>query len=90
MGRERGKWRISPPSLSYIICMSVRLIFFSFTYLCIFGYAGSSLVLRLFSSCSEQGLLSGCGVRTSHCSGFSCHAARALGARALVVAAPGS
>ena len=25
-----------------------------------------------FSSCGEQGLLSSCGMRASHCSGFSC------------------
>ena len=38
-----------------------------------------------FSSCSEWGLLLGCGVRASHCSGFSCCGARALGVRASVV-----
>ena len=30
------------------------------------------LHLWAFSSCSEQGLLSSCGVRAPHCSGFSC------------------
>ena len=30
------------------------------------------------SSCSERGLLSSCGVRASHCSGFSCCDAHAL------------
>ena len=34
---------------------------------------------RAFSSCSEQGLLSSCGVRASHCGGFSCCRAQALG-----------
>ena len=38
-----------------------------------------------FSSCSEQGLLSICSVRASHCGGFSCHGAQALGAEASVV-----
>ena len=33
----------------------------------------------LFRSCGEQGLLSRCGVRASHCGGFSCCRARALG-----------
>ena len=28
--------------------------------------------VRAFSSCSEQGLLSSCGARASHCGGFSC------------------
>ena len=43
-----------------------------------FGCAGSSLLLRLLSSCGEQGLLSSRGVQASRCGGFSC-AARALG-----------
>ena len=33
-----------------------------------------------FSSCGERGLLC-CGVRASHCGGFSCCGARALGMR---------
>ena len=33
-----------------------------------------------FSSCGEWGLLSSCGVRTSHCCGFSCCREWALGA----------
>ena len=37
------------------------------------------LVLRLFSSCSEQGLLSSWGAWASHCGGFSCCRAQALG-----------
>ena len=41
-------------------------------YLFIFGCARSSLLQGLFSGCTEQGLLSGCGVRVSHCYGFSC------------------
>ena len=32
-----------------------------------------------FSSCSERGLLSSCGVQAFHCSGFSCCRAQALG-----------
>ena len=32
-----------------------------------------------FSSCCEEGLLSGCGVQASHCSDFSCCRAQALG-----------
>ena len=48
-------------------------------YLRTFGRAGSLLLLGLFPSCDEQGLLSSCGARASHCSGFSCCRARALG-----------
>ena len=51
-------------------------MFFLKKNLSIFSCAGSSLLCRLFSSCSEQGLLS-LGVRTSGCGGFSCCGARA-------------
>ena len=37
------------------------------------------IVHRLFASCGERGLLSSCGARASHGSGFSCGGARALG-----------
>ena len=36
-------------------------------------------VFGLFPSCSERGLLSGRGVWISHCSGFACCRAQALG-----------
>ena len=41
-----------------------------------------------FSSCGERATLR-CGARASHCSGFSCCRARALGVWALVVVAHG-
>ena len=44
----------------------------------IFGCAGFSLLCGLFSGGGEQGLLSSCSVRASHCGGFSCCRARAL------------
>ena len=44
---------------------------FFLIYLFIFGCAGSSLMCGIFSSCPEQGLLSCCCVRASHCGGFS-------------------
>ena len=43
----------------------------------------------VFSSCSEQGLLSSCGVQAFHCRGFSCCGAQSLGIPASVVVAPG-
>ena len=48
--------------------------FFNLIYLFIFifGCAGSSLLLF---SCGEQGLLSSCSSKTSHCGGFSCYGA---------------
>ena len=45
---------------------------FSFFGLSIFGCTGSLLLLRHFSSCSKQGLLSSCGAWSSHCGGFCC------------------
>ena len=50
-----------------------------FIYLFTFGCAGSLLLLWLFSSCRERDLLSSCGAQTSHCGGWSCCGARALG-----------
>ena len=44
-----------------------------------FGCAGSSLLCRLFSSCSEWRLLCSCHVGVSHYSGVSCCGACALG-----------
>ena len=44
-----------------------------------FGHAGSSLLCGLFSRYSKQGLLSSGSVQASHCGGFSCGRAQALG-----------
>ena len=46
----------------------LKLLFFKCLF--IFDCAGSSVLLRLFSSCREQGLLSSCSARPSHCGGF--------------------
>ena len=43
----------------------------------------------LFSGCGEWGLLSSCGAQASHCGGFSCCTAQAVGTWASVVAAQG-
>ena len=54
--------------------LSVYLFIYSFLAvlgLCCYTWA--------FSSCSKQGLLSSCGARASHCGGFSCCGAQALG-----------
>ena len=48
-------------------------------YFFIFGCAGSSLLLRLFSDCIEWRLVSNCSAQASHCSGFSCCRAQAPG-----------
>ena len=44
-----------------------------------FDCAGSSFLRGLFSSCSEQGLLSNCGAEASRFDGFFCFQAWALG-----------
>ena len=43
----------------------------------------------LFSGCGEPGAALCCSAQASHCGGFSCCGARALGAWALVVVARG-
>ena len=48
-----------------------------------------SLLHGLSCGCGERGLLSRWGAQASHCSGFSCCRARALGARASAVVAHG-
>jgi len=37
--------------------------------------------VQAFSDCDEQGLLLSCGVRVSHCGGFSCCGLQALGCK---------
>ena len=43
-----------------------------------FGCSGSWKLCRLFSGCSEWGLLSSCNAQASHCAGFSSCRAQAL------------
>ena len=63
-------------------CYILYCLFKTFImYLFIFGYTGSSMLLGLFSSCGEWRILSSCGVRASHCGGFSCCEAEPLGCR---------
>ena len=54
-----------------------------------FWLCSSSLPWGLLSGLGKRGLLSGCRVRASRGSGFSCCRAQALGARASVVVVPG-
>ena len=79
--------QIGPPS--DVIQTPLLFFFNNFIYLLIFDCAGSSLPGRLFSSCSETGPLSSCGVQASHCGGRSCCTAWALGVWASMVVAPG-
>ena len=69
-----------PRLLGRLLCFFKHYYFFNnLIYLFYFGCARSSLLGGLFSSCSDQGLLSSCRVWTSHCSDFSCFGTQALG-----------
>ena len=56
----------------------------------IFGCVGSSLLLTGFLSLWQVAATLHCSARASHCSGFSCYRAQALGVRASVVVAHGT
>ena len=75
-------------SLNAYMCFSLytNCIFFKI-YLFIFGCIGSSLLCTGFLQLWRAGATLRCGAQASHCSGFSCCGARALGARASVVVA---
>ena len=55
----------------------------------VFGCVGSSLLCAGFLQLWRVGATLRCGVRASHCGGFSCCRAQALGTRASVVVASG-
>ena len=64
-------------------------IFILLINLFIFGCTGSSLLHVGFLYLRRVGATLRCGAQASHCGGFSCCGARALGARASVVVARG-
>ena len=47
-------------------------LFFTTLFIYLFGYTESLLLLGLFCTCGEQGLLSSCVVWASRYGGFSC------------------
>ena len=65
------------------------LILFYLFYLFIFGCVGSFLLHVGFLQLRQAGATLRCGAQASHCAGFSCCRARALGVRASVVAVRG-
>ena len=71
------------PHSSWAILSTMLQLTWSFYFLPLLIYFWLCWVFLaacvLFSSCREQGLLSGCDVQASHCSGFSCCWAWALG-----------
>ena len=73
----------APPGKPDLLFLQRRdLLFFVFFvflfFLFIFGCVGLRCCTRVLSSCGDWRLL--CGARASHCGGFSCRGARALGA----------
>ena len=70
---------------SYLFYFFIDL--FIFIYLFIFGCVGSSLLHMGFLQLRRAGATLHCGARASHCGGFSCCGAQALGAWASVVVA---
>ena len=63
-----------------------KFIYFIYLFLAALGLG---CCVQAFSGCGERGATLRCGVQASHCGGFSCCRARALGAWASVVVARG-
>ena len=92
MDREAGRATVhgvtkSQTRLNNSTRKQIAVYFFNF-YLFILGVLGLHCHAQAFSSCSEQKLLSSCGLRASHCSEFSFCRAWALGSQASVVVVP--
>ena len=75
--------------LSHYSQLTFYFLKFLFIYLFIFGCVGSLLLCAGFLQLWRAGATLRCSAQVSHCSGFSCCGARALGARASVVVARG-
>ena len=78
--------------LSYMKAHLYQLLFIKpkILFICLsLIVSGLHCCVQSFSSCSEQGQLSSSGAWASHCSGFSCCGAQALGHAGSVVAAHG-
>ena len=56
----------------------VQLLFKKSIFNVFMAVLGLRCCVKAFSSCGEQGLLSGCGAPASHRGGFSCCRAQAL------------
>ena len=76
------------PKSLYLVGIHKNFCFiynFIFLFLFIFSCAGSLLLCKLFSSCSEQRLPSSCSVQALHCGSFSCCRAQAQGCMAFTI-----
>ena len=85
---ELTVWVLRSLTEQHFFFLRLATLFYNFIYLFICGCAGSSL-LRLFLSGGGRRLLSAHSVRTSHCGGFSCCGAWALGPVGSEVTVPG-
>ena len=65
------------------------VFFVNLFILFIYGCVRSSLLCTGFLQLCSAGATLGCGAQASHCGGFSCCGARALGAQASVVVVRG-
>ena len=74
---------------TYIKGYTVLVLIYLFIYLFIYGCVGSSLLHAGFLWLRRAGAALRCGAWASHCGGFSCCRAQALGTRASVVVACG-
>ena len=78
--------------MKYYLLEFFLYIFFyinDLSYFIFFGCFGSSLLHAGFLLLRRAGATLRCGVRASHCGGFSCCRARALGTQASVAVARG-
>ena len=62
-----------------------NIFFFNEVFFFFLAVLGLRCCARAFSSCGEQGATLCCSAQASHCGGFSCCRAWALGTRASVV-----
>ena len=76
-----GAWK--PHTLSLFFFLNCASLFYCYYY---FGCSRSSFLQVGFPLVAWAGATLRCGARASHCGGFSCCGAQALGARASVVA----
>ena len=60
-------------------CCSVLVLNWKEIFVLFLAALGLCCCTQTFCSCGQQGLLSSCSVRTSHCDGFSCFRAQAAG-----------
>ena len=74
------------PRFFFYVYISLLIYLFIFNLLAALGLRCCA---RAFSSCWRAGATLRCGAQASHCGGFSCCGAQALGARASVVVARG-